>query len=123
MLGAAFHCMGHPLNTSDPKIVKPAEKQIVAQKPLRQDPDGPVGRVGSVRELMVERDDIAGRDIRPGSCPEGRQDVMLQDHPEVLGRVRLAPDRDLGFGAALGEIGDGGWVRAPALAAWGPRPA
>ena len=33
VLGAAFKYMGHPLNTSDPKVVKAAERMIIAQKP------------------------------------------------------------------------------------------
>ena len=33
VLGAAFKYMRHPLNTSDPKVVKAAERMIIAQKP------------------------------------------------------------------------------------------
>ena len=33
VLGAAFKYMGHPLNTTDPKLIEAAETLIVAQKP------------------------------------------------------------------------------------------
>ena len=33
MLGAAFKYMGHPLNTTDPKIITQAEQLLIKQKP------------------------------------------------------------------------------------------
>ena len=76
-----------------------------------QDPRCLVGRRGGVAQLVVKRRDVGGRDILERLRPQGGQDVVLQGHPVVLGRVRLAPDRDMVLEAACGEVGDGGLRR------------
>ena len=81
VLGAAFKYMGHPLNTTDPKLIEAAERLIVAQKPhlklfapdngqdllLSGEVDIAMEWNGDILQAMAKDDDIAYVVPREGS--------------------------------------------------------
>ena len=81
VLGAAFKYMGHPLNTTDPKLIEAAETLIVAQKPhlklfapdngqdllLSGEVDIAMEWNGDILQAMAEDDDLSYVVPREGS--------------------------------------------------------